>query len=141
LTYSIHKHTTFIIICENTRAKAHENKEHKNTKAKVQEHENKKFIHFAMAKQVNMKLIHFAMGKQVNMKLIHFAMGKQVNMKFINAKLGNKNQLLAPFGTLCYFLMPNLSLQPMSLTTMGFYCCVCLMLWRTLICVQLHKLH
>jgi len=49
----MHKHTTFIIICENTEAKAHENKQHENTKAKVQEHENKKLI------------IHFAMGKQV----------------------------------------------------------------------------
>jgi hypothetical protein len=85
----MHKHTTFIIICENTKAKAHENKQHENTKAKVQEHENKKLI-------------------------IHFAMGKQVNMKLIYAKLGNKNQLLTPFGALCYFLMPSLSLQPMS---------------------------
>lgn len=85
----MHKHTTFIIICENTKAKAHENKEHENTKAKVQEHENKKLI-------------------------IHFAMGKQANMKLIYAKLGNKNQLLAPFGALYYFLMPSLSLQPMS---------------------------
>jgi len=111
----MHKHTTFIIICENTKTKAHENKKHEKTKAKVQEYENK--------------------------KLIHFAMGKQVNMKLIYAKLENKNQLLGPFGAFCYFLMPSLSLQPMSWTNMGFYCCVCLMLWRIVICVQLHKLH
>ncbi len=39
---------------------------------------------------------------------------RRSNMKLIYAKLGNKNQLLAPFGALCYFLMPSLSLQPMS---------------------------